>query len=52
MIVEANRNSILIEGIKISNPDKVIFTDPEIRKVDVVRYYTKVAERMNNQQLK
>lgn len=44
--VEANANSIMIEGIKITNPDKVIFTDPEITKGDVIRYYTEVAERM------
>lgn len=38
--------SIIIGGIKITSPDKVIFTDPEIRKLDVVRYYEKVSERM------
>jgi bifunctional non-homologous end joining protein LigD len=46
MNVKANSNSVLIEGIKISNPEKVIFTEPEIRKVDVVQYYAKVAKRM------
>lgn len=44
--MEANTNSIMIEGIKITNPDKVIFTDPETTKGDVVRYYAQVAERM------
>ena len=44
--MEANANSIIIEGIKISNPDKVIFTDPQITKEDVIRYYAKVAGRM------
>lgn len=39
-------NSIIIEGIKITNPDKVIFNDPEITKGDVIRYYAKVSERM------
>jgi bifunctional non-homologous end joining protein LigD len=38
--------SIIIGGIKITSPDKVIFTDPEIRKLDVVRYYEKVSEHM------
>lgn len=45
-IVEAKTDSLIIAGIKISNPDKVVFTDPEITKGDVIRYYEKVAERM------
>jgi len=45
-VVETNTNGIIIEGIKISNPDKVIFADPEITKGDVIRYYAQVAERM------
>jgi bifunctional non-homologous end joining protein LigD len=39
-------NSIIIEGIKISNPDKVLFAESEITKEDVIRYYAQVAERM------
>ncbi|MGI1658907.1 MAG: DNA ligase D [Desulfitobacterium sp.] len=39
-------NSIDIAGIKITNPDKVMFDEPEITKADVVRYYEKVAELM------
>ena len=42
----ANANSIIIEGVKVTNPDKVIFDDPEITKEDVIRYYAKVSERM------
>ena len=42
----ATGNSITIAGIKITNPDKVLFEDPEITKGDVVRYYEKVSERM------
>ncbi|HZK54801.1 MAG TPA: DNA ligase D [Desulfosporosinus sp.] len=45
-VMEANRNGIIIEGIKISHPDKVIFANPEITKVEVIRYYAQVAERM------
>lgn len=41
-----NINGTIIEGVKISNPDKLIFNDSEITKVDVVRYYAKVSERM------
>jgi len=36
----------LIAGIKITNPDKVIFEKPLITKGDVVGYYVQVAERM------
>ncbi|MGC7872012.1 DNA ligase D [Desulfosporosinus sp. SYSU MS00001] len=41
-----NADCIIIEGIKISNPDKVIFADSEITKGDVIRYYSQVAEHM------
>ncbi|MDF2522888.1 MAG: ligase [Clostridiales bacterium] len=44
--MKATGNSIIIGGIKISNPDKVIFDDPKITKADVVQYYAKVSERM------
>ncbi len=44
--MNANDNSIIIDGIKVTSPDKVIFQDPEIKKADVVRYYSKVSERM------
>lgn len=39
-------NSIIINGIKITHPNKVLFTDPVIIKADVVRYYAQVAKRM------
>lgn len=39
-------NRITIGGIKITNPDKLLFEDPEITKADVVRYYAQVSERM------
>lgn len=42
----ANSNSIIIEGIKISNPDKVIFDNSQITKEEVIRYYAKVSEHM------
>jgi bifunctional non-homologous end joining protein LigD len=44
--MEVEQNSVIIEGIKISNPDKVIFEDTKITKADVVRYYQSVSERM------
>jgi bifunctional non-homologous end joining protein LigD len=44
--MESNAGSIIIEGVKITNPDKVMFDDPEITKEDVIRYYARVSERM------
>lgn len=35
-----------INGIKISNPDKLIYNKPKITKMDIVKYYKKVAKRM------
>ena len=35
-----------VRGVKISNPDKVIFENPEITKMDIIRYYERVAEKM------
>jgi bifunctional non-homologous end joining protein LigD len=34
------------EGIKITNPDRVVFEDPRTTKADIVGYYEKVSERM------
>ncbi len=39
-------NSALIGGVRITNPDKVIFTSPHTTKADVVRYYEAVSTRM------
>lgn len=46
--VEENtvNSSIIIEGIKITNPNKLIFEEPKITKEDVIRYYSGVSERM------
>lgn len=41
-----NRDFLTIEGVKITNPDKIIFNDPEITKADIVSYYAAVGERM------
>jgi bifunctional non-homologous end joining protein LigD len=35
-----------VEGIKISSPDKIFFYNPQIKKIDVIRYYQQVSERM------
>lgn len=39
-------SSLMIDGIRITSPDKKIFEDPVITKLDVIRYYEKTAERM------
>ncbi|HOF99651.1 MAG: putative DNA ligase-like protein [Firmicutes bacterium ADurb.Bin248] len=38
--------SIVIGGIRVTSPDKVIFDDPPVTKADVVRYYERVSGRM------
>lgn len=35
-----------IDGVRITNPGKLLFEDPPITKEDVVRYYARMAERM------
>lgn len=35
-----------IEGIDISHPDKMLFPEADISKLDMIRYYVKVADRM------
>ncbi|HOV69497.1 MAG TPA: DNA ligase D, partial [Clostridia bacterium] len=44
--IEMSGNSIIVGGIKITNPDKTLFDDPKITKADMVRYYAQVSERM------
>nr|WP_230400053.1 DNA ligase D [Novisyntrophococcus fermenticellae] len=38
--------SIIIEGVHITNPDKVMFEKPQVTKGDIVRYYAEVSKRM------
>lgn len=44
--IGSKMDNLVIQGIKISNPGKVVFEDPKITKEEVVRYYAQVAERM------
>ena len=37
---------IIIEGVKITNPNKVIFKNPKITKLDIVLYYQSIAPLM------
>lgn len=39
-------NKDLIEGIEISSPDKLLYKNPNITKLEVVKYYQAVAKRM------
>lgn len=36
----------IVAGIKISSPEKVIFTNPKITKIEIATYYKAVAKRM------
>ncbi|MBR1414045.1 MAG: non-homologous end-joining DNA ligase [Bacilli bacterium] len=36
----------VVEGITITNPDKIIFKNPMVNKMDIVSYYQKVADLM------
>ena len=56
--IKTNRNMIEIEnsikidkkeyinGIKVSSPDKIIFKDEKITKLDIIKYYNSVSKRM------
>ena len=38
--------NLIIEGVKISSPDKIMFNDPQVTKEEVIQYYSNVSERM------
>ncbi len=44
--VESVKNELIIEGIRITHPGKILFYDPKITKADVIHYYERVSERM------
>jgi len=45
-IKNKKENTTKILGIEITNPDKIIYPKPKITKMDIVKYYEKVHERM------
>ncbi len=45
-IIKRKNTEDSVEGIKISNPNKLIYNKPKITKMDVVKYYQKVSKRM------
>jgi len=45
--INLKKNSFnIIEGIEISNPDKLLYKKPNISKMEVVKYYQEVTKRM------
>jgi len=43
-LITKNKNEIYVEKVKISNPDKLLFDKPKIKKIDVVLYYAYMAK--------
>lgn len=39
-------SSEYIKGIEITNPNKLLFKNPNVKKIDIVKYYQVVAKRM------
>lgn len=44
--VETAKNELMIAGVRITHPEKVLYDNPKITKEDVVRYYEKISGRM------
>lgn len=44
--IKSQKDTNIINEIKISNPNKIIYDNPKITKIDIVKYYQKVASRM------
>ncbi len=44
--VKTAQNELIIAGVKITHPEKILFDEPQITKEDVLRYYEKVSGRM------
>lgn len=43
---KTSRKEAVVCGITITNPDKVIFSNPKITKLDIAMYYHKIAKKM------
>ncbi|WP_080797059.1 DNA ligase D [Arabiibacter massiliensis] len=39
-------SELVVDGVTITSPGKLLFTDPDVTKEDVVRYYARVADAM------
>ena len=44
--MERGDQDVVVSGVRITNPGKLLFEHPSVTKEDVVRYYARVAERM------
>lgn len=44
--METSGTQMMVAGVKITHPDKVLFTDPDITKMDVIRYYEQISKWM------
>ena len=44
--MDTSQSDPIVQGVRITHPDKVLFEDPAITKADVARYYEKVADHM------
>lgn len=43
---EVKDKNFIIKGVKVSSPDKIIFKDPMVNKLEVVEYYSIVCDYM------
>lgn len=39
-------DKVIVSGITITSPEKVMFKNPEVKKIEIIEYYKKVARRM------
>ncbi|HLL59866.1 MAG TPA: hypothetical protein VK391_08275, partial [Allosphingosinicella sp.] len=37
---------LIVEGVRLSNPDKILWSEQGLTKADLARYYVAVADRM------
>ena len=46
MVTASRKGGLVIDGVTVTNPGKVMFGESGITKEQMVRYYAQVAERM------
>ncbi len=44
--LKTSKKDAIVCGIKITNPDKIIFKNPRVTKLDIALYYHKIAPKM------
>lgn len=44
--INKKNNKNVVQGIEISSPDKLLYKNPNIKKINVIKYYQAVAKRM------